>query len=545
MLPQRRVNTGQLVKLERHVRYITMASPPDDIKPSLPSSRQSFESNNDVAREPTSEVLQPPEPVYSIFTTWEKRWIVIGSSVIGLFSPLSAQIYLPALTNLADDFKVTASKINLTITTYMIFQGITPMFIGSFADNLGRRPAYIICFVIYIGANIGLALAPSYASLLVLRCLQSAGSSSTVALCLAVTADVVTTAERGHYVPFTMLPVILGPSLGPVIGGVLVEYLGWRAIFWFLAIFASVTLICIIFFYPETCREIVGDGSVVPHQMYWTIPQWFKRVQRKHGFEESNSHAGKPHAFKVPNPLDSLVLLLDKEVGSILTMSAVVFAGFYTVATALPTELEERYGYSDLKTGLMYLPLAGGGLLAGIGMGPIVMKNYVRHCRRLSLPVDKSRQQDLTDFPIERARLEIGIPLLYTASVILVAWGWALHASAHIAVICVLLFLVGTCLTGFNNIINVLLIDVCPGKAATATAANNLTRCLVGAGASAAIVPMINGIGVGWAFTVMAALYVIMSPCLLLLIRKGHTWRREACEKRLNEAILKQEQQQE
>jgi MFS family permease len=51
------------------------------------------------------------------------------------------------------------------------------MFIGSFSDKNGRRPAYFICFIIYLGANIGLALQSSYPALVILRCLQSSGSS--------------------------------------------------------------------------------------------------------------------------------------------------------------------------------------------------------------------------------------------------------------------------------------------------------------------------------------------------------------------------------
>ena len=71
------------------------------------------------------------------------------------------------------------------------------MFIGDFADRTGRRPAYIICFVIYIASNIGLALQDSYTALIVLRCLQSSGISSSVALSAATVADVSTKQERG------------------------------------------------------------------------------------------------------------------------------------------------------------------------------------------------------------------------------------------------------------------------------------------------------------------------------------------------------------
>lgn len=74
--------------------------------------------------EPPSEAPvaegNPAEGNYSAFSTWEKRGIVLGASLGALLSPLTAQIYLPALGQLADEFDVTIAQINLTITTYMV-----------------------------------------------------------------------------------------------------------------------------------------------------------------------------------------------------------------------------------------------------------------------------------------------------------------------------------------------------------------------------------------------------------------------------------------
>ena len=83
------------------------------------------------------------------------------------------------------------------------------MFTASIGDTVGRRPAIVLCFVIYLAANIALALQDSYAALLVLRCFQSAGSSGTVALARAVIADVATPAERGSYLGMAMASVSL------------------------------------------------------------------------------------------------------------------------------------------------------------------------------------------------------------------------------------------------------------------------------------------------------------------------------------------------
>lgn len=98
--------------------------------------------------------------------------------------------------------------------------------VAGFSDSAGRRPAYIYCYVVYIAANIGLALQDNYAALMVLRCLQSAGSSGTVALSQGIIADVTTSAERGSYVGYASVTSIMGPILGPVIGGLLSQYLG-------------------------------------------------------------------------------------------------------------------------------------------------------------------------------------------------------------------------------------------------------------------------------------------------------------------------------
>ena len=99
----------------------------------------------------------------------------------------------------------------------MIFQGLAPTIFGDLADMTGRRPVYVLGFIIYIGrglhppshgflltpqlgANIGLALQNNYAALLVLRCLQSTGSSGTVALGNGVVADIASSGERGKFI---------------------------------------------------------------------------------------------------------------------------------------------------------------------------------------------------------------------------------------------------------------------------------------------------------------------------------------------------------
>ena len=125
----------------------------------------------------TFETIKITEPPFSTFSRTEKRWITFAASFAAMFSGLSSFIYYLAVVPLARDLGVSLQLINLTITSYLIVAGIAPAFMGDMADQTGRRPVYILTFSLYFGANIGLAVQKSYPALLVLRMVQSAGSS--------------------------------------------------------------------------------------------------------------------------------------------------------------------------------------------------------------------------------------------------------------------------------------------------------------------------------------------------------------------------------
>lgn len=119
----------------------------------------------------------PNDAAYSSFSKSSKAWITLLVAMSGFFSPLSANIYFPALSYIAQDLHVSLELINLTITAYLICQCITPSVTGDLADMIGRRPVYLVVLTVYFGANLGLSLQRTYAGLIVLRMLQSTGAS--------------------------------------------------------------------------------------------------------------------------------------------------------------------------------------------------------------------------------------------------------------------------------------------------------------------------------------------------------------------------------
>ena len=96
-----------------------------------------------------------------------------------------------------------------------------------------------------------------------------------------------------------------------------------------------------------------------------------------------------------------------------------------------------------------------------------------------------------------------------------------LDINAPLAVPLILLFLLALTMTASFNAVSTLLVDFYPRRPATATAANNLCRCLLGAGATALIVPMINAMGRGWTFTLLGMFMFATSPMVWIVYFRG------------------------
>ena len=418
-------------------------------------------------------------------------------------------------------------------------QGIAPAFVGGFSDSAGRRLAYFICFIIYSGANLGLALQNNYAALIVLRCLQSAGSSGTVALASAVVADLVTSAERGVYVSYISIASQAGPSLGPIIGGLLGQYLGWHSIFWFLLISVGVVFVPSFFFLAETCRNVVDDGSVPPPSLRrcyinHRIEQRLKAQGKTIPYDKRDELARK-RQLRFPNPFETVKIVFTKEAGFMLFYIGMLCCTYYATVALIPSQFATVYGFNQLQIALCYLPLGCGSMLAGLVRGRIIDANYKAHAKRLDFPLDYNRRVDLADFPIERARLEVAIPTLAVGTAFFIGFGWMVQAHVHLAGPLIFLFVIGFCVSASLNTVSVLLVDLYPGKAGSAAAANNLVRCCLGAAATSGVQPLIDKIGVGWTITFFAGLVVGFSPILWYVMTNGPRWRKETKERKERE----------
>ncbi|KAM3065309.1 hypothetical protein ACMFMG_004307 [Clarireedia jacksonii] len=479
---------------------------------------------------------------YTVFSKGKVRFIIAMAAFAGSISPLSATIYFPALNVLSRDLHVSSADINLTLTTYMILQGISPTLFCDLADNLGRRPVIIAGFIIYIGACVGLALQESFPLLLFLRCLQSAGTSSTVAISVSIAADVSTQSERGVYMGWVTSGTAVGTAIGPILGGLLSHYLGWQSIFWFLVILVSIYMVPLILSFPETARNVVGNGSTRPQR--WNKPLLSLLTDRRHkmaapegvthlqhgspGVMNSSNSSPTSNSNRIifPNPLKSIKVIGEKDVALLLFFNGFVYTAFNTIISSTPYLFGRIYQLDDVQIGLCYIPFGVASFLAPLLNGPFLDWNFARVAALSGFKVEHRAAQSMIDFPLEQARVPIALCLAIVGSASLLCYGWTMEVEGPLPAALALQFIIGLTVTGCFQVMNVLIVDYHPANPATATAANNLVRCLMGGAAGAIIIQMIDGMGCGWCFTLVALVLLFLTPILLVLRRWGPGWRK-------------------
>jgi multidrug resistance protein len=349
------------------------------------------------------------------------------------------------------------------------------------SDNNGRRLSFIVCFVIFIIGNIGLALQTNYVALLILRMVQAVGGTAAIALTFAVVADIATSAERGKYMGYAGAGILFGPAFGPTIGGILAQYLGWRAIFWFLAIFSGVLLVLFVFLFPETCRNVVGNGSIPATGINQSVLSWWQQRRRA---ANTDNEEPRPERRKVafPNPLATFKIIAEKESGIILLYNGFFFTGMMVTVSSIPDLYGNAYRLNSLNLGLCYIANGMGSLLSSLSMGHVVDWNFRRHAKAVGMQIIKGKQPDLSNFPIERVRMQVVVPGHILGILGLIAFGWTVKFETHIAGPEIALFVIGFGISTAFNATNGLLIDLHRDQPASATAAVNFARCLMSAG---------------------------------------------------------------
>ncbi|KAF7533391.1 hypothetical protein G7Z17_g13523 [Cylindrodendrum hubeiense] len=472
------------------------------------------------------ECARSANEAVSVFSKWQKRWISLMISFAAMFSTLSSFVYLPTLTPMSKALNVSLTLMNLTVTSYMVVAGIAPAFMGDIADQSGRKPVYILLFLLMLGANLGMATLNKWSVLLVLRMLLSAGASSTVGVAYGVIADITTVGERGSFIGTIFLFTTMAPTLGPVLGGVLAAKLGWRWIFWFLSILTGVTLLILVIFLPETQGTIVSDRERRGKGIYWSLLSPKGDVRRTPEQDDHCQEQGTRRC-RFPNPLTSLSVLTHKGSLSIILIGTLAYINFMTLQTSLASLSIETYDLDYLQAGLVYLPAGLSSAFFSKLTGKYLDWNFRRANRTFGAEdVDVRHLHEIEGFPIEETRLQGAYVATVISALATVGYGLVAEFKTHIASMLVMQVLAGATAAILFTMVATLLTDYNAHRSATAQAACNLVRCLGAGAGTASFNPLMRAIGPGWTFGIYGTLVLFQAPLIWGLKTHGVRWRK-------------------
>ncbi|KAJ5514350.1 Major facilitator superfamily domain general substrate transporter [Penicillium fimorum] len=485
-----------------HTRASTEKAPQDGY-PSTPASILRHKS--EVLLPPKEVDSEPQQEAYSVFTKREKHIAVFLITFAATFSPLSSFIFFPAINALSASLNVSVEKINLTVTSYMIVAGLAPAIVGDLADMTGRRNVYLLTLFIYAVANIGLAVQNSWIALFLLRMMQSAGGAATIAMGYGVISDIAPPSERGGYVGVVLLGPNIATAIGPILGGALSEAPGWRWIFWVPAIASGICILLIALFLPETSRSIVGNGSRHVSALHRPIFR-YHQSRKSTVLPALNEEVNTPRKFRIPNPLATLKILASRDSLLITAIYGIYYMNFSCLQGSLSTLFIDIYKLSELKAGLVYLPFGIGSCIGAYCSGKIMNRDYRLTARAHNLVIDTAHGDDLSAFPIEKARFRSIWYSICATGISTAGYGWALQSRSCC----------GTLLTDLN-----------PKSPAAAQAANNIVRCSLAGAGLAFLQSCLDATGPGWTFTLFGGLCMACLGLAWLEWGYGKRWRRQ------------------
>lgn len=186
--------------------------------------------------------------------------VILGS--LTAFAPLSIDMYLPSMPTLEKSFAASTAAVQFTLSTFFIGFAIGQSIFGPLTDRFGRKPPLYFSLTVFAISSLGCAWSHSISMLALWRFAQAIGACAGGVVARAMVRDLFPPHETFRIFATLMLVMGVAPMLAPLLGGYILTWLGWEAIFITLAVLGVVCLIAVVFRLPETRR---GDRATSLH----------------------------------------------------------------------------------------------------------------------------------------------------------------------------------------------------------------------------------------------------------------------------------------
>ncbi len=304
-------------------------------------------------------------------------FIAIISSFITPFDGSSVNIALPSI---GEEFSLDAVTLSWITTAYLLSIAILLVPFGKIADIFGRKRVFLLGISLFTATSFLVTFSADVSMLIGLRLLQGAGCAMIFGTSLAILAAAFPSGERGKALGITIAAVYLGLSLGPFLGGILTETLGWRSIF---LVNVPLGILCVLFTIwklPKEWRDAAGERFDLKGSVLWGVAL----VTSIYGLSILPGLSGLVLIasgivallifilleVRIPNPVLNMYLFLGNRVFTFSNLAALInYSATYAVTFLLSLYLQIAKGFSAEYAGLvlvaqpvmqaLFSPLAG------------------------------------------------------------------------------------------------------------------------------------------------------------------------------------------
>lgn len=247
--------------------------------------------------------------------------LILGS--LAALGPFSIDMYLPGFDAIAKDLNTTVPKVSLSLSGFFIGISFGQLLYGPLLDKFGRKKPLYIGLLVYILASLGCLAVKDINQLIILRFVQAIGSCATAVASIAMVRDLFAVKESPKVFASLMLVIAVSPMLAPTAGGYLIEGLGWKYVFVFLALMGVLLLLATYFLLPES-YEPDPEYSLKPAPM-------IKKFQ---------------------------TVLIEPQFYTYALITSLSFAGLFTYISASPMIFMNLYGVSKTDYGWIFALLS-------------------------------------------------------------------------------------------------------------------------------------------------------------------------------------------
>ncbi len=200
------------------------------------------------------DTLHKPLPDREVLSRSKRLWMAFILGSLAAFGPLSIDMYLPALPNIAKDYHTNASIVQLSLTFFVLGLASGQLLTGPISDVIGRRKPLLIGLITYFIVTLLCVFSPSIWGLILLRLIQGFAGSAGIVISRAIVRDLYSGSELTKF--FSLLALVngLAPILAPILGAQLLKAFPWQGIFIILSIIGIVMFFLVLFGLPETLQ---------------------------------------------------------------------------------------------------------------------------------------------------------------------------------------------------------------------------------------------------------------------------------------------------